>query len=102
VVHGLGGAAVLARQGGAKQISAAIEPVLRRMGAALVVGGVHTPNHRWVVCEALAQLHELFGEADYLRRIDQWLAEGIDIDGDGHYNERSTTIYNAVTNRLWL
>lgn len=99
VVHGLGGAAVLARQCGAKQISAAIEPVLRRIGAALVVGGVHTPNHRWVVCEALAQLHELFGEAAYLRRIDQWLAEGIDIDGDGHYNERSTTIYNAVTNQ---
>lgn len=99
VVHSLGGAAVLARQCGAKQISAAIEPVLRRVGAALVAGGVHTPNHRWVVCEALAQLYELFGEAEYVKRIDQWLAEGIDIDSDGQYNERSTTIYNAVTNR---
>lgn len=99
VVHSLGAAAVLARQAGAKAITAAIEPVLRRVGAALVVGGVHTPNHRWVVCEALAQLHELFREPEYLRRIDQWLAEGIDIDGDGHYNERSTTIYNAVTNQ---
>lgn len=99
VVHNLGTAAVLARQGKVTAIGNAIEPVLRRVGAALVVGGVHTPNHRWVVCEALAQLHELFGESDYLRRIDQWLTEGIDIDGDGHYNERSTTIYNAVTNR---
>ncbi|MCL4844486.1 MAG: hypothetical protein KJZ79_21720 [Bryobacteraceae bacterium] len=102
VVHSLGGAAVLARQGGAKEISGAIEPVLRRVGAALVAGGVHTPNHRWVVCEALAQLHELFGEAAYVKRIDQWLAEGVDIDGDGQYNERSTTIYNAVTDRALL
>lgn len=99
VVHSLGGAAMLARQSGARAISEAIEPVLRRVGAALVAGGVHTPNHRWVICEALAQLHEFFGETAYLRRIDQWLAEGIDIDGDGHYNERSTTIYNAVTNQ---
>lgn len=99
VVHSLGGAAVLARQSGAKEISAAIEPVLRRVGAALVVGGVHTPNHRWVVCEALAQLYDLFREPEYVKRIDQWLGEGIDIDGDGQYNERSTTIYNAVTNR---
>lgn len=98
ITHSLGAAALHARRGGLKEVSALIEPVLRRMAGAMAVGGVHTPNHRWVVCEALAQMHELFGDPAYLRRIDQWLAETIDIDADGQYNERSTTIYNAVTN----
>lgn len=99
ITHSLGSAALLARRGGLKEVSALIEPVLRRMAGALAVGGVHTPNHRWVVCEALAQMHELFGDPAYVRRIDQWLAETIDIDADGQFNERSTTIYNAVTDR---
>jgi hypothetical protein len=99
ITHSLGAAALLARQGNLAEISALIEPILRKMAAALAVGGVHTPNHRWVVCEALAQMYELFKEESYLRRIDQWLNETIDIDADGQFNERSTTIYNAVTDR---
>lgn len=99
ITHSLGSAALLARRGGLKEVSVLIEPILRRMAAAMAAGGVHTPNHRWVVCEALSQMHELFGEPAFLRRIDQWLAETIDIDADGQFNERSTTIYNAVTDR---
>lgn len=99
ITHSLAGACLVARQSQANEIHTLIDPILRKAGQALTGGGVHTPNHRWVVCEALAQLHELHGEESYLKRINQWLAESIDIDGDGQYNERSTTVYNAVTNK---
>jgi hypothetical protein len=89
--------AKLARDHGERELFAEIEPYLRRSGPALVRGGMHTPNHRWVACAALAQLHELFEEADFVRRIDQWLAEGVDINEDGQYSEQSTTVYNPIT-----
>lgn len=99
ITHSLGGAAYVAKNYQAPEIYALLDPILRKAGRALTVGGVHTPNHRWVVCEALAQLYELHGDEAYVKRIDQWLAETIDINPDGQYNERSTTVYNAVTNK---
>lgn len=96
-IHSAGNGALLARRFQVGAAWRAIEPFLRKAGDALAVGGVHTPNHRWVVCEALAQLQELMPDPRFVQRIDQWLAEGIDIDEDGQYNERSTTIYNAAT-----
>ncbi len=102
VIHGAAAAGWLARESGAKEVWAALEPFLRRAGDALSRGGVHTPNHRWVVCEALAQINELMPDAKLVRRAEQWLAEGIDIDADGQYNERSTSIYNPVTDKALL
>ncbi len=102
LVNNLATAAHLLQKANERELFRALEPFLRKAGAGLTVGGVHTPNHRWVVCAALSQLYELFGEAAYLRRINQWLAEGIDIDADGQYTERSPSIYNAVCNRSFL
>jgi hypothetical protein len=97
VVHGVGAAAHLAQMNNKPEIFAMVEPWLKKAGGALAVGGVHTPNHRWVVCYALAQINELLPDERYVRRVNQWLAEGIDIDEDGQYNERSTTVYNPIT-----
>ena len=79
-----------------------LKTFLVRGGDALSVGGIHTPNHRWVVSAALTKLNELWPNPKYVARAEQWLAEHIDIDRDGQYNEKSTFIYSSLTDRLLI
>ncbi len=76
-----------------------VKTFLKNAGEALIVGGIHTPNHRWVVSAALTRLNELFPDSRYTTRIDQWLAEHIDLDPDGQFNEKSTNSYSPIVDR---
>lgn len=84
------------------EFPAVIRQYLLKAGDALSVGGIHTPNHRWVVSAALAWIHSFFPDDRYKTRVQQWLAEKIDIDPDGQYNERSTAVYTPITNKCLL
>ena len=63
----------------------------------MVTGGFHTPNHRWVMTCALSFLYRRFGNPELLDRIQQFLAEGLDINASGEWTERSNAVYNGVS-----
>ncbi len=66
-----------------------------KAGEGLRTGGVHTPNHRWVVSAALSKINALYPNPLYVRRIREWLSEGVFCDVDGNFLERSMN-YSAV------
>ncbi|GEC71171.1 hypothetical protein SAMN05443543_101308 [Flavobacterium flevense] len=78
-----------------------LKKFIQNAGEALITGGVHTPNHRWVVCAALAHINSLYPDVRYINRINQWLAEGIYLNQDGHYSERSG-VYSAVIDKALI
>ena len=83
-------------------LAPALATFIQRGADGLVTGGVHTPNHRWVVCAALAWANSLFPKPAYVSRVDQWLAENIDLDPDGQYTEKSTTVYSPIVDRALI
>ncbi|MEV2250629.1 hypothetical protein AB0I94_08645 [Streptomyces sp. NPDC050147] len=84
------------------KLRATIERILRKAGPGLANGGVHTANHRWLVCSALSRIHRRWPDPSYPRRVDAWLAEGIDQLPGGEYSERSPTYSAVVTNPALL
>lgn len=74
-----------------------LDRIVHRATPALVTGGVHTPNHRWEISAALARIHRLHPSPVLVERIEEWLAEGADIDADGLWSERSPNYAAAVS-----
>ncbi len=75
----------------------AASEIVRNATRALISGGVHTPNHRWEISCALVQVWHLFGDPACLDRAHEWLAEGIDLQPDGLFSERSPNYAVHVT-----
>lgn len=75
---------------------------LVKAGDALAIGGIHTPNHRWVISNALTLINVLEPNELYESRINEWLSEGIDSDRDGQYAERSVSVYSPMVNSCFI
>ena len=89
-------------QPGLAAVTADLTKFFLKAGDGLTTGGVHTPNHRWVVCGGLASINSLFPNLKYVARIEEWLAETVDIDPDGQFTEKSTSVYSPVVDRALL
>lgn len=95
-------------EGELEKIKSGYRFVLEKALNALLIGGFHTPNHRWGITAALMQGASLVRAenqelADKLtKRAEQYLAEGIDGNEEGEYAERSTGNYNAVVNNAMI
>jgi hypothetical protein len=79
-----------------------LDVIVHRATPALLTGGVHTPNHRWEIAAALARVHRLHPSPALVERIEEWLAEGPDIDADGLWSERSPNYASAVSEPSFL
>jgi hypothetical protein len=96
------GAYILIKKNAAElaSVNAAIKKFIGKSGGSLVTGGVHTPNHRWVICAALSKINELYPDKKYINRINEWLAEGIYNDIEGQYPERSRNYSDVENNSM--
>lgn len=86
---------------GLEQTITSLSTFIENTGKCLLVGGVHTANHRWVISSALAWVNYFFPSQKYVKRIDEWLSEGIDFDTDGQYSEKSVGAYSPICDNMF-
>ena len=98
-VHGTTLAYAVMKDSGIEQLVEAkgkLELFFQRVKPCLLTGGIHTPNHRWVMCGALANLYELFPDEALKERAFQFFSEELDITPYGEWTERSNAMYNSA------
>lgn len=81
-----------------QDVAARLVVMMRKAGPPLRTGGIHTPNHRWELSAALSKIDKVDPHPAYRVRIDEWLAEGVDINAEGFYSEQSSNYAQAVSN----
>lgn len=81
------------------RVKALVFDFLRKSAEAMLAGGFHTANHRWVLASALALCADILGDERCAGLARIYLSEDIDINAEGDYTERSAGVYDAVCNR---
>lgn len=79
-----------------------LKTVIEKAASGIVIGGFHTPNHRWVNTSTLIMSYNITGNEKFKEIADKYLAEGTDCNQDGEFSERSTGIYNAVNDNALI
>ncbi|MFA7673191.1 MAG: hypothetical protein WCY62_04995 [Clostridia bacterium] len=74
---------------------------LYKAGMSLVNGGIHTPNHRWIGSAAMMMLYNILGMPELKAMADGFLNEGVDMDENGEWTERSA-MYNEVCDTSFI
>lgn len=83
-------------------VKAKLLTLIQKAGEGLRDGGFHTPNHRWVEAAGLAIAYNITKDESFKKMALMYLAEGIDIDENGEFTERSPGIYNAVNDNALM
>ncbi len=74
-----------------------LKSFLLRGGEAVLAGHAYTANHRWTAaCAPLASLHALWPDERYIERIEDYLADGIDVNSEGLWEYERSPGYNMV------
>lgn len=67
----------------------------------LLNGGIHTPNHRWIGASGMLMMANITGSSELRELAQAYLDEGIDIDENGEFTERSPH-YNEVCDTSFM
>ncbi len=68
----------------------------------LLLGGFHTPNHRWAIASNLLECADFFDRPALAEAAGIYLQEGSDCNADGEYAERSAGGYNRINNEAMI
>ena len=83
---------------GEEQILHKVDSTVRRGAQGLLLGGFHTPNHRWAIASLLMACSRLFDSGRMEQAAYTYLNEGIDCNEDGEFAEKSAGNYNRINN----
>lgn len=84
------------------QIFEKLYAIGKKAAQGLLLGGFHTPNHRWAIASNLLECADFFELPELAKAADIYLQEGSDCNADGEYAERSAGGYNRINNEAMM